>query len=408
MNNGYIEYEYIEEDYYEDEKMPVTPLPSPPLRSDAPAVFVEKADTFLSAFPQFALELDAVTKAMNNNSTNSTSTTSQTIANSGSLVFSVQPGKGYLPGHTVKAAYTLDGTIWMQGDVTAYDFTSGLLTITMNAKQGSGTYTDWTLSLATSAASSPGSLSQDYAVKSLTHAIGTPIVSASTIDLSAVTGNTVHVTASNTISAATMTAGKDVCVIFDGIPALVHHATNHKLNANGANVTVEVGDMGLYSYDGTTVRVVIVKKNGKALVETAAPAGTPVGSGLVHFGSSAPTNYLVCPTSQTNINRTTFATLFAAIGTTWGVGDSSTTFGMPWFAANYAILQANSNVGTATAGDNLAHTHTYSDVDNTGTPAGGTYFTGSIGSLVTKTSSSSGGSANLAAGSRVLICVRYQ
>jgi microcystin-dependent protein len=44
-------------------------------------------------------------------------------------------------------------------------------------------------------------------------------------------------------------------------------------------------------------------------------------------GPNIPTGWLVC-NGQT-VSRTTYASLFAAIGTTWGVGDSSTTFALP-------------------------------------------------------------------------------
>lgn len=408
MTVGYIESEYIEEDYFEDDTMAVTPLPDPPFRNEEKGVFTEKANLFLSRLPQFALEVDAVAVAMNNNSTNSTSTTSNVLASSGSKTFTVQLGKGYLPGQTIKAASTSDGTKWMQGDVTAYDPATGLLSITMNASQGSATFTAWTLTLATSVANATGSLNQDFSVKSLTHAIGASVASASTIDLSTVTGNVAHLTGNTGVGAATMTVGKDVWLIIDANPLFTYHATNLKLNSGGANVTLAAGDIALFTFDGTTVRVAIFKANGKAVVETAAPAGAPVGSGLIHFGSSAPVNYLACPTTPTNLSRSTYADLFTAIGTTWGFGDGTTTFGMPWLPANYTVTQSIGNVGTSYVGENLAHQHSYSDVDNTGTPAGGTYFTGSVGNNVIKTSGSHGGAANYPAGSRVLFCVRYQ
>lgn len=406
MGNKYID-GYFEEDYFET-LMAIDPIPDPPLESDSPAVFTEHGGAFLGALPKMALQMNAAAVAMNANGTNSTSTDSHTIAASGSKTFMVQIGKSYVPGMTVRAAVTADGTTWMQGDVTAYDSVTGALVITMNASTGSGTYSAWTLSLS-SAASTGGSLTQDFSVKSLTHAIGTAIASAATINLSAVTGNLVHVTGSNTISAATMTAGKDVWVIFDGTLTLNYHATNHKLNSGGANVTVGPGAMALYTYDGTAVRVAVIRENGKAIIETAPPASAPVGSCLIHFGSTAPTNYLACPTAATNISRTTYSALFAAIGTTWGAGDGATTFGMPWFNEHYTVLQrSGTNVGASTFGEVKAHTHNYSDVDNSGSVSTGGSFVGSVGNVTTKSTTSTGGVANVAAGHYVLFCVKYQ
>jgi microcystin-dependent protein len=53
----------------------------------------------------------------------------------------------------------------------------------------------------------------------------------------------------------------------------------------------------------------------------------PTGGILPYAGSSAPSNYLLCDGSL--ISRSTYATLFGVIGTTFGAGDGSTTFQLP-------------------------------------------------------------------------------
>lgn len=58
-------------------------------------------------------------------------------------------------------------------------------------------------------------------------------------------------------------------------------------------------------------------------IQTQAPAGTS----LSFRGSSVPTGYLAEDGSV--ISRVTYARLFAAIGTTYGAGDGSTTFKLP-------------------------------------------------------------------------------
>lgn len=131
----------------------------------------------------------------------------------------------------------------------------------------------------------------------------------------------------------------------------------------------------------------------------------PVGSLIDFAGTSAPAGYLACPTTATNISRTTYAALFAAIGTTWGAGDGSTTFGLPWFAADYAAVQSSGNVGTATVGQVIAHTHT---VANTYGAANQTLASAlSSNGGTAKSTGSTGGTANLAAGVRVLKCIKY-
>jgi microcystin-dependent protein len=53
----------------------------------------------------------------------------------------------------------------------------------------------------------------------------------------------------------------------------------------------------------------------------------PVGSIKEYAGSTVPVGYLNCDGSA--ISRTEYAALFAVIGTTFGVGDGSTTFNLP-------------------------------------------------------------------------------
>lgn len=56
-------------------------------------------------------------------------------------------------------------------------------------------------------------------------------------------------------------------------------------------------------------------------------AGVPVGSVFWLAAQTAPEGYLICDGSA--VSRTEYADLFAAIGTTFGTGDGSTTFALP-------------------------------------------------------------------------------
>lgn len=53
----------------------------------------------------------------------------------------------------------------------------------------------------------------------------------------------------------------------------------------------------------------------------------PSGSVIPYAGTSTPTNWLLCAGQA--VSRTTYADLFSAISTTYGVGDGSTTFNLP-------------------------------------------------------------------------------
>jgi microcystin-dependent protein len=134
----------------------------------------------------------------------------------------------------------------------------------------------------------------------------------------------------------------------------------------------------------------------------------PVGTLIDFAGSTAPDGYLACPLVATNISRTTYADLFAVIGTTWGVGDGSTTFGMPYFPADYATVQSNANVGTQTTGKVKNHTHQYGASPGVGAAGGATPIIYNGATYATSNPNSpEGGTDNLAAGVRVLKCVRY-
>ena len=77
-------------------------------------------------------------------------------------------------------------------------------------------------------------------------------------------------------------------------------------------LTVDTDTDAIILHDGSTA-------GGIEIV----PAGTIVAFG----GSTIPTGYLAC--ADAAVSRTTFARLFAVIGTSYGVGDGSGNFNLP-------------------------------------------------------------------------------
>lgn len=71
----------------------------------------------------------------------------------------------------------------------------------------------------------------------------------------------------------------------------------------------------------------------------------PIPAGVIHqyAGASAPAGYLMCDGSA--VSRTTYADLFAAIGTTYGSGNGSTTFTLPDLRGRTPV--GSGNDGTA-------------------------------------------------------------
>ena len=58
------------------------------------------------------------------------------------------------------------------------------------------------------------------------------------------------------------------------------------------------------------------------------PYNVPLGAGMPYFLPAAPNSSFAFPSGQP-ISRTTYAALFALMGTTYGAGDGSTTFNLP-------------------------------------------------------------------------------
>jgi hypothetical protein len=167
----------------------ITPLPTPPSRQD-PSNFATRADDFLGALPTFTTEANALAADVNNKQvtatnaantattqagiattqsgiattqagiatsaasiainapgTSSTSTTSLSVT-IGTKSLVIQTGKAHVEGQPVLIARTSDpsGT-WMTGNITAYNSGTGDLTVEVVMKEGTGTFTDWTISL---------------------------------------------------------------------------------------------------------------------------------------------------------------------------------------------------------------------------------------------------------------------
>jgi microcystin-dependent protein len=120
--------------------------------------------------------------------------------------------------------------------------------------------------------------------------------------------------------------------------AFVPHTTN------GATVTLNVDGLGgkpLRSapsvelpagvmVQGTPYVVTYNNSDGAFYLQgfTINPYQIPIGGLLPYIGSSAPNSAFVLPFGQA-ISRTTYATLFSLVSTTFGVGDGSTTFNVP-------------------------------------------------------------------------------
>jgi microcystin-dependent protein len=109
-----------------------------------------------------------------------------------------------------------------------------------------------------------------------------------------------------------------------------------------------------------------VDANGH-LILTKAGGGTidagsvvaPAGSVIMSAATVAPSGWLLCNGQE--VSRTTYAALFAAIGTTYGVGNNTTTFNVPNLEAKFPRMEAAQRGAT---GGTAAHTHSETSHDH--------------------------------------------
>ena len=75
-----------------------------------------------------------------------------------------------------------------------------------------------------------------------------------------------------------------------------------------------------------------------------------VNTGIIVPWSSAsvPSGFLECDGS--NVSRTTYSALFAVVGTTYGAGDGSSTFGLPDLQNNVCVGKSNNKALASTGG----------------------------------------------------------
>ena len=98
------------------------------------------------------------------------------------------------------------------------------------------------------------------------------------------------------------------------------------------------------------------------LVAAVQNALVPAGAVQAFAMNSAPAGWLAA--NGSNVNRTTYAALFSAIGTTYGAGDGTTTFALPDLRGYFVRGSGTNSDGTAAgtfgakqADDLKAHNH---------------------------------------------------
>lgn len=122
-------------------------------------------------------------------------------------------------------------------------------------------------------------------------------------------------------------------------------------------------------YDSTTIHI----SGGKLAVNMSSIPSVPTGgivptATVIHVATiTPPAGYLACDGAA--VSRSTYATLYAAIGTTFGSGDGTTTFNVPdlrgYFVRGFGTNSdgtTSDTFGTKQADELKSHNHTYNIV----------------------------------------------
>ena len=147
-----------------------------------------------------------------------------------------------------------------------------------------------------------------------------------------------------------------VTVSVDGLTATAVKSAGTALSAGQiiAGAWVEV------AYDGTDFEL--------CNAAGSTPAAVSVGTVMAWPTATIPTGWLECDGSA--VSRTTYASLYAVIGTAYGVGDGSTTFNLPDYQGEFLRghddgagvdpdAASRTNRGDGTTGDNVGTKQTY-------------------------------------------------
>ena len=106
------------------------------------------------------------------------------------------------------------------------------------------------------------------------------------------------------------------------------------------------------SYTGLVGEISLDTSTNNIRIHDGSTAGgaeiIPSGTIVAYGAASAPTGWLLCDSSA--VSRTTYARLFAVIGTTFGTGDGSSTFNVPDLRDKVPLGKGSNNdtLGTTT------------------------------------------------------------
>jgi microcystin-dependent protein len=215
------------------------------------------------------------------------------------------------------------------------------------------------------------------------HAQSAALSGALSVGTNATVGGAIVVTGTGSVSGNLSTSGN---LSSTSTRTSVSTTTGALVLSGGAGIA------GNLHVGGTIITPTMPTGTSNTAVATTAFVQTnsiPTGGLMMWPTASPPTGYLLCNGSA--VSRTNFAALFAVIGTTFGVGDNSTTFNLPNYTNRVPVGAGGLYAAAATGGSKdavvVSHTHTATVTDpghshQTGSTTSDTGF-GSVRSIGT-------------------------
>lgn len=186
------------------------------------------------------------------------------------------------------------------------------------------------------------------------------------------------------------------------------------LGAAASGNNIDIVTMNGPDIGAATASTPTVGDNSTRVATTAfvSANGIPPGSVIHVLMASPPAGYLKA--NGAAISRTTYAALFAAIGTSFGIGNGTTTFNLPDLRGEFIRgwddgrgVDAGRGFGMAQADEFKSHTHgiAYPQAGPVGTGVG--YMSDVPGNGTAATSAATGGTETRPRNIALLACVKY-
>lgn len=319
----------------------LTPVPSQPSITEGSKAFSEKTFALWSwiitkLVPAIILLRDLIVNSVTGSFTGA-STDSVTVTDTGEVsLTNVGTGLSFMPGTPVRLASTASPLNFIDGVTKTYNASTGAFVMYARSKNGSGTFSNWSLTIIPSGGGLATLGSNKFTGRqALANEVS--IASASNLDFSSGDSNQFVVSGTATINSVSMEQGAVVIARFTGACQITHSAGLQV--QGGVNYTTASGDILIFTSDGAVVRTIISKADGE-------PA---VISGLIGVGGTSATDYVTLPfRDKTTGVRRTLIIQWGSTVTSGGAGGFTQSLPLTMATAVYYAATAQSDNQAAT------------------------------------------------------------